>query len=182
MGSPLSPCLCRLRLKPDDRAPAELFIQWRSAFFEVFEVRATPSEIAGFRGEIDVHASARYVMSASRNSPLSLVRRSAPAAQGRIAICLQIDGSATGLAGDGPMRADPCDVMFVDLSQSLAMRQSALDGLVDWVTLWTVRDRILPLVSDETRCTVWFSRPSRQPERSSARPCGPSLGRRRRCD
>src|SRR5208282_5078856 len=61
----------------------------------------------------------------------------------------QIDGSATGLAGDGLMRADPGDVMFADLSQSLTMRQSAPDGLVDVVTLWTVRDRILPLVSDE---------------------------------
>ena len=47
------------------------------------------------------------------------------------------------------MRADPGDVMFVDLSQSLTMRQSAPDGLVDLVALWTVRDRILPLVSDE---------------------------------
>ena len=48
-----------------------------------------------------------------------------------------------------PMSAEPGDVMFFDLSQSLTMRQSAPDGLVDWVTLWTVRDRILPLVSDE---------------------------------
>ena len=149
MGSTPSPSLRRLRLKPEHCAPTELFVQWRCALGEVFEVRATPSEIAAFRGEIDVHASARYVLSASRNSPLSLVRRSASAAQGRIAICLQINGSATGLAGDGAMRADPGDVMFVDLSQSLTMRQSAPDGLVDGVTLWTVRDRILPLVSDE---------------------------------
>jgi AraC-like DNA-binding protein len=149
MGSSPSPTLRRLRLKPEDCDPTELFVQWRCALGEVFEVRATPSEIAAFRGEIDVHASARYVLSASRNSPLSLVRRSASAAQGRIAICLQINGSATGLAGDGAMRADPGDVMFVDLSQSLTMRQSAPDGLVDGVTLWTARDRILPLVSDE---------------------------------
>jgi AraC-like DNA-binding protein len=149
MGSSAPPCLRRLRLKPEDCAPTELFVQWRAALGEVFEVRATPPEIAAFLGEIDVHASARYVVSASRNSPLSLVRRSASAAHGRIAICLLVAGSAAGLAGDRPMRADPGDVMFVDLSQSLTMRQSAPDGLVDIVALWTVRDRILPLVSDE---------------------------------
>jgi AraC-like DNA-binding protein len=149
MGSSAPPCLRRLRLKPEDCAPTELFAQWRAALGEVFEVRATPPEIAAFLGEIDVHASARYLVSASRNSPLSLVRRSAGAAHGRIAICLLVAGSAAGLAGDRPMRADPGDVMFVDLSQSLTMRQSAPDGLVDLVALWTVRDRILPLVPDE---------------------------------
>ena len=149
MGSSSPPSLRRLRLKPEDCAPAELFVQWRGALGEVFEVRATPSEIAAFWGEIDVHASARHVLSASRHSPLSLLRGSASAAQERIAICLQINGSATGLAGDGAIRADPGDVIFVDLSQSLTMRQSAADGLVDELTLWTARDRILPLVPDE---------------------------------
>jgi AraC-like DNA-binding protein len=149
MGSSSSPGLRRLRLKPEDCAPAELFVKWRDALGEVFEVRATPSEIAAFSGEIDVHASARYVLSASRHSPLSLIRRSASAGQERFAICLQINGSATGLAGDGPMQAEPGDVMFVDLSQALAMRESAPEGFVDGVTLWTARDRILPLVSDE---------------------------------
>ena len=146
-SSPL--CLRRLCLKPEDRAPAELFAQWRDALGEVFEVRATPAEIAEFRGEIDVHASARYVLSASRNSPLSLVLRSASGAQDRFAICLQINGSAAGLAGDCHKQADPGDVMFVDLSQALLIRQSAPEGLVDGVTLWAARDRILPLVSDE---------------------------------
>jgi AraC-like DNA-binding protein len=149
MGSFSPPSLRRLRLKPEDCAPAEAFVQWRGALGEVFEVRATPSEISAFRGEIDVHASARYVLSASRHSPVSLVRRSASAARERVAICLQINGSSTGLAGDRPMRADPGDVIFVDLSQSLTMRQLAQDGLVDEVMLWTARDRILPLVSDE---------------------------------
>src|SRR5271155_3834947 len=74
MGSFSPPCLRRLRLKPEDCAPAEVFVQWRGALGEVFEVRATPSEIAAFRGEIDIYASARYVLSASRHSPLSLVR------------------------------------------------------------------------------------------------------------
>ena len=115
----------------------------------MFEVRATPAEIAAFRGEIDIHASARFVVSTNCNSPLSLVRRSASAAEGRIAICLQINGSVAGLAGDRPVCADAGDVMFVDLSQSLTIRQSAPHGLMDAVTLWTVRDRILPLVSDE---------------------------------
>ena len=82
MGSSAPPCLRRLRLKPEDCAPTELFAQWRAALGEVFEVRATPPEIAAFLGDIDVHASARYVVSASRNSPLSLVRRSAGAATG----------------------------------------------------------------------------------------------------
>ncbi len=59
MGSSPPPCLRRLRLKPEDCAPTELFVQWRGALGGVFEVRATPSEIAAFRGEIDVHASAR---------------------------------------------------------------------------------------------------------------------------
>lgn len=149
MGSSSPPSLRRLSLKPEDCAPAELFAQWRGALGEVFEVRATPSEIASFRGEIDVHASARHVLSASRHSPLSLLRGSASTAQERIAICLQINGSATGLAGDGPIRADPGDVIFVDLSQSLTMRQSAADGLVDELTVWTARDRILPLVPNE---------------------------------
>jgi AraC-like DNA-binding protein len=149
MGSFSSPCLRRLRLRPEEGARAEAFVQWRGALGEVFEVRATPSEIAAFRGEIDVHASARYVLSASRHSPVSLVRRSASAVQERVAISLQLNGSATGLAGDGPVRADPGDVIFVDLSQSLTMRQSTQDGLVDELTLWTARDRILPLVSDE---------------------------------
>lgn len=149
MGSSSSPALRRLRLKPEDCAAADLFVKWRDALGEVFEVRATPSEIAAFRGEIDVHASSRYVLSASRHSPLSLIRRSADAGKERFAISLQINGSATGLAGDGPMQAGPGDVMFVDLSQALAMRQSAPEGFVDGVTLWTARDRILPLVSDE---------------------------------
>jgi AraC-like DNA-binding protein len=148
MGSSSPPCLRRLRLKPEDCSPTELFGQWRGAMGEVFEVRATPSEIAAFRGDIDVHASARFVLSASRHSPLSLVR-CLGAAQERIAICLQLNGSTTGLAGDRPVCADPGDVLFVDLSQSLAMRQSAPDGLVDGLTMWTVRDRILPLVSNE---------------------------------
>jgi AraC-like DNA-binding protein len=149
MGSSSSLCLRRLRLKPEDCAQKELFVRWRSALGEVFEVRATPLEIAAFRGEIDVHASARYVLSSSRHSPLSLVRRLAGAAQERFAIRLQINGYTSGLAGDGPIHADPGDVMFVDLSQALTMRQSAPKDLVDEVTLWTVRDRILPLVSDE---------------------------------
>jgi AraC-like DNA-binding protein len=149
MGSPSPLCLRRLRLKPEDCAPAELFAQWRDALGGVFEVRATPAEIAEFRGEIDVHASARYVLSASRNSPLSLVLRSANGAQDRFAICLQINGSAAGLAGDSHKQADPGDVMFVDLSQALVIRQSAPEGLVDGVTLWAARDRILALVSDE---------------------------------
>jgi AraC-like DNA-binding protein len=149
MGSFSSPSLRRLRLRPEEAAPAEAFVQWRGALGEVFEVRATPSEISAFRGEIDVHASARYVLSASRHSPVSLVRRSASAAQERVAISLQLNGSATGLAGDRAVSADPGDVIFVDLSQSLTIRQSAQDGLVDELTLWTGRDRILPLVSDE---------------------------------
>jgi AraC-like DNA-binding protein len=149
MRSSSSPGLRRLLLKPEDCAQADLFARWRDALGEVFEVRATPSEIAAFRGEIDVHASARYVLSASRHSPLSLIRRSADAGQERFAISLQINGSATGFAGDGPMRAEPGDVMFVDLSQALAMREAAPEGFVDGVTLWTARDRVLPLVSDE---------------------------------
>jgi len=149
MGSLSPPSLRRLRLRREDCALAEAFVQWRGALGEVFEVRATPSEIADFRGEIDVHASARYVLSSSRHSPVSLVRRAASAAQERVAICLQINGAATGLAGDRPMRADSGDVLFLDLSQSLTMRQSAPDGLVGEATLWTARDRILPLVADE---------------------------------
>jgi AraC-like DNA-binding protein len=150
MRSSSPPSLRRLRLKSEDCAPAELFVQWRSALGEVFDVRATPPEIAAFRGEIDVHGSARYVLSESRHSPLSLVRPSASATQERIAICLLVKGSITGFAGDAPIRADPGDLMFVDLSQSLTIRQSAADGLVDEVALWTARDRILPLVSDES--------------------------------
>jgi AraC-like DNA-binding protein len=147
-ASPL--CLRRLRLKPPEGcAPAELFARWRGALGEVFEVRATPTEIAEFQGEIDVHASALYVLSASRNSPVSLILRSASGAQDRFAICLQINGSAAGLAGDSHKQADPGDVMFVDLSQALAIRQSSPEGLVDGVTLWAARERILPLVSDE---------------------------------
>jgi AraC-like DNA-binding protein len=149
MGSSSPPSLRRLRLKPEDCAPSEAFTQWRCALGEVFEVRATPSEIANFRAEIDVHASSRYVLSASRHSPVSLVRRSASAARERVAISLQIDGSVAGLAGDRPIRADPGDVIFIDLSRSLTMRQSAPNGLVDEVALWTARDPILPLVSDE---------------------------------
>ena len=149
MGSSSSPGLRRLRLKPEDCAPAELFVKWRDALGEVFEVRASPSEIAGFRGEIDVHASAHYVLSASRHTPLSLIRRSAGAVYERFAISLQVNGSATGLAGDAPIRSEPGDVIFVDLSQALAMRESAPDGFVDGVTLWTARDRILPLVPNE---------------------------------
>jgi AraC-like DNA-binding protein len=148
MGSSSSLSLRRLRLNPEDCAPAELFVKWRDALGEVFEVRATPSEIAGFRGEIDVHASSHYVLSASRHSPLSLIRRSTSAAQERFAISMQINGSATGFA-DGPMPPEPGDVIFVDLSQALATRESAPEGFVDGVTLWTARDRILPLVSDE---------------------------------
>ena len=68
MGSSPPPSLRQLRLKPEHCGPAELFVQWRDALGEVFEVRATPAEIAAFRGEIDVHASARYVASSSRNS------------------------------------------------------------------------------------------------------------------
>jgi AraC-like DNA-binding protein len=149
MGSSSPPSLRRLRLKPEDCAPAEAFAKWRGALGEVFEVRATPLEIAAFRGEIDVHGSARYVLSVSRHSPVSLVRRSASAVQERVAICLQVNGAASGLAGDRPMSADPGDVIFIDLSQSLTLRQSAPDGLVDEATLWTARDRILPLVADE---------------------------------
>ncbi len=150
MGTSSPPGLRRLRLKPEDCAPADLFAKWRGALGEIFEVRATPSEIAAFRGEIDVHASARYVLSASRHSPLSFVRRCARKGHERFAISLQIDGWATGLAGDGPMRAEPGDVMFIDLTRGLAVRQSAPEGFVGGVTLWTARDRILPLVQDET--------------------------------
>ena len=146
-SSPLS--LRRLRLKPEDCAPTELFVKWRDALGEVFEVRATPSEIAEFRGEIDVHASPHYVLSASRHSPLSLIRRSTSAAHERFAISLQVNGSATGLAGESPTQAEPGDVLFIDLTQALAMRESAPQGLVEGVTLWTARDRILPFVSDE---------------------------------
>ncbi|HLY00149.1 MAG TPA: helix-turn-helix domain-containing protein [Roseiarcus sp.] len=150
MGTSSPPGLRRLRLKPEDCAPADLFAKWRGALGEVFEVRATPSEIAAFRGEIDVHASARYVLSASRHSPLSFVRPCASKGNERFAISLQIDGSATGLAGDGPMRAEPGDVTFIDLTQALAVRESAPEGFVGGVTLWTARERILPLVPDET--------------------------------
>ena len=149
MGTSSPPGLRRLRLKPEDYAPADLFAKWRDALGEIFEVRATPSEIAAFRGEIDVHASARYVLSASWHSPLSFVRRCTSAGQERFAISLQINGSASGLAGDGPVQAEPGDVMFVDLTQALAMRQSAPEGFVGGLTLWTARARILPLVSDE---------------------------------
>jgi AraC-like DNA-binding protein len=148
MGSPSPLSLRRLRLKPEDCAPTELFVKWRAALGEVFEVRATPSEIAEFRGEIDVHASPRYVLSARRHSPLSLIRRCA-SAQDRFAISLRINGSTTGLAGDCPMRAESGDVIFIDLTQALAMRESAPQGFVEAVTLWTARDRILPFVSDE---------------------------------
>jgi AraC-like DNA-binding protein len=150
MGGSSSLSLRRLRLKPEDCAAAELFAKWRDALGEVFEVRATPSEIAGFQGEIDVHASRHYVLSASRHSPLSLVRRCVNGAQERFAIRLQINGSTAGLTGDSHRQADPGDVMFIDLSQALAIRQSAPEGLADGVTLWATRDRILPLVSDES--------------------------------
>jgi hypothetical protein len=75
-------------------------------------VRGQSAEIADFRREIDVHASARCSASASSD-------------QDRFAICLQINGSAAALAGDGPKQADPGDVMFVDLLQELAVRHSA---------------------------------------------------------
>src|SRR5579864_8408780 len=134
MGTSSPPGLRRLRLKPEDCAPADLFAKWRGALGEVFEVRATPSEIAAFRGEIDVHASARYVLSASRHSPLSFVRPCASKGHERFAISLQIDGSVAGLAGDGPMRAEPGDVTFIDLTQALAVRESAPEGFVGGVT------------------------------------------------
>jgi AraC-like DNA-binding protein len=149
MGSSPPPSLRQLRLKPEHCGRAELFVQWRDALGEVFEVRATPAEIAAFRG---VDRCPR--LGALRGE---LEPQFAPFA-----------GSAVGERGRGSDcnlppyqrlgrwtrrrqadRADPGDVMFVDLSQSLTMRQSAPDGLVDVVTLWTVRDRILPLVSDE---------------------------------
>jgi AraC-like DNA-binding protein len=149
MGSFSSPGLRRLRLRPEGCAPADLFVKWRDALGEAFEVRATPSEIAAFRGEIDVHASARYVLSASWHSPLSLIRRCASGSPERFAISLQIDGSANGLAGEGAMQAEPGDVMFVDLTQALAAWESAPEGFVGGVTLWTARERILPLVPDE---------------------------------
>jgi hypothetical protein len=76
MGISPPPCLRRLRIKPEHCGSTELFVQWRDALGEVFEVRATPAEIAAFRGEIDIHASARFVVSTNCNSPLSLVRRS----------------------------------------------------------------------------------------------------------
>ena len=75
MGSSSSLGLRRLRLTPEDCAPAELFVKWRDALGEVFEVRASPSEIAGFRGEIDVHASAHYVL--ERKPAHSVVAHSA---------------------------------------------------------------------------------------------------------
>ena len=149
MGNPPPHSLRRLRLQPEDCAQAELFVRWRDALGEVFEVRATPVEIAEFRGEIDVHASARYALSVIRHSPLSLVRTSASRAQDQFAIRAQVNGSESGLAGDGPIQSDPGDIMFVDLSQTLAVRQSAPEGLVDGVTLWAPRARVLPLVSDE---------------------------------
>jgi len=149
MGSSSSLSLRRLCLKPEDCAATELFVKWRDALGEVFEIRATPSEIAGFRGEIDVHASPHYVLSVTRRSPLSLVRRCTTGARGRFAISLQIDGSTTGLAGDGPMQAEAGDVIFIDLTQAITMRESAPEGFVEGVTLWTARDRILPFVSDE---------------------------------
>src|SRR5579863_3913646 len=126
MGTSSPPGLRRLRLKPEDCAPADLFAKWRGALGEVFEVRATPSEIAAFRGEIDVHASARYVLSASWHSPLSFIRRCTSGGAERFAISLKIEGSASGLAGDGPMQTGSGDVLFVDLTQALAMRESAL--------------------------------------------------------
>lgn len=128
MGSSLPPGPRRLRLKPEGCAPADLFVKWRAALSKVFEVRATPPEIAAFRGEIDVHPSARHVLSPSWHSPLPLIRRCASGSRERFANLLQIDGSATGLAGRGPMRAEPDDVLFVDLAQALAMRQSAPEG------------------------------------------------------
>lgn len=149
MGSSSPPGLRRLRLKPEGCAPADLFVQWRDALGEVFEVRATPREIAAFRGEIDVHASARHVLSTSWHTPLSLIRRCPSGSPERFAISLQVDGSATGLAGDGPIQAEPGDVMFLDLTQALAVRESAPEGFAGGVTLWTARERILPLVSDE---------------------------------
>ncbi len=149
MGSSSPLTLRRLCLKPEDCAATELFVRWRDALGEVFEVRATPSEISGFRGEIDIHASPHYVLSATRHSPLSLIRRCASAAQERFAISLWINGATTGLAGDGAMQVEPGDVLFIDLTQTLAMRQSAPQGFVEGVTLWTARDRILPFVSDE---------------------------------
>jgi len=149
MGTSSPPGLRRLRLKPEDCAPADLFAKWRGALGEVFEVRATPSEIAAFRGEIDVHASARYVLSASWHSPLSFIRRCASRGAERFAISLKIEGSASGLAGDGPMQTGPGDVLFVDLTQALAMRESAPEGFAGGVTLWTARERILPLVLNE---------------------------------
>src|SRR6185437_2054298 len=149
MGTSSPPGLRRLRLKPEDCAPADLFAKWRGALGEVFEVRATPSEIAAFRGEIDVHASAHYVLSASWHSPLSFIRRCASGGAERFAISLKIEGSASGLAGDGPMQTGPGDVLFVDLTQALAMRESAPEGFVGGVTLWTARERILPLVLNE---------------------------------
>jgi AraC-like DNA-binding protein len=149
MGISSTPCLRRLRLKPEDCVPADLFSRWRDAIGEVFEVRATPEEIAQFRGEIDIHASAQYVLSVSRHSSLSFVRRTARCARDRFAVCLQIDGSSAGLIGDSHIETAPGDVIFVDLSQAILMRQSAAEGLVQGVALWASRERILPLVSDE---------------------------------
>ena len=149
MAISTQPRLCRLRLKSEDCAPGEAFARWRDALGEVFEVRAAPEEISQFRGEIDVRASPHYVFSASRHSPLSFVHSSGNGGQDRFAIWLQVYGSITGLAGDGETQAEPGDVIFVDLLRPLSIRQSATEGFVEALTLWTSHGRLLPLVAHE---------------------------------
>ena len=100
-------CASRPRSAPARKG----FVRWRAALGDVFEVRAAPDEIQSFRGEIEIHASARYVLSASRHSPLSLFRSPGAAILDRFAIRLSICGSVTELAGDVGRSVDPGDVV-----------------------------------------------------------------------
>ena len=139
----------RLRLAPEECAGPKGFVRWRAALGDVFEVRAAPEEVQSFRGEIEVHASARYVLSASRHSPLSLFRSPGAAIHDRFAIRLSVCGSVAELAGDIGRCVDPGDIAILDLSQAAALRQSAPDGFTEGVTLWVAGANVRALADND---------------------------------
>ncbi|WP_126400987.1 helix-turn-helix domain-containing protein [Blastochloris tepida] len=148
---PASEALGRFALAPAEGQPSDTFRDWRAGLAPVFDVAATPAEIAAFAGGLAAWSSGRFVLTTCRATRLHLIR--SPETVGRspvdhVAIRLIAAGSLRGSAGASDVAAEAGDILFLDLLQSLTLQLGAQDATED-ITLWVPRARFVAALSDE---------------------------------
>ncbi len=133
------------------------FVRWCGAMGALFDVAATPAEIATFSGEIFNRFTARVMVSAISCSSLQLLRSPSTmerAALDHFGLCLVTAGKLAGRTDRDAFDCPEGGVFFLDLMQTLDMTLSTTisseANRAKILILWIPRARMLKSLNDES--------------------------------